>query len=55
MGSLQALASCGEILRGMNCERSTGFFSEIGTKLHDWAVGQAGAGCYSLAALSSND
>ena len=34
---------------------STGFSSEIGTKLRDWAVGQAGAGCYSLAALSSND
>ena len=34
---------------------STGFSSEIGTKLRDWAVGQAGAGCYSQAALSSND
>ena len=29
--------------------------SEIGTKLCDWAVGQAGAGYYSQAALSSND
>ena len=33
----------------------TGFLSEIGTKLRDWAIGQAGAGCYSQAALSSND
>ena len=33
----------------------TGFSSEIGTKLRDWAVGQAGAGCYSWAAVSSND
>ena len=33
----------------------TGFSSEIGTKLRDWAVGQAGGSCYSLAALSSND
>ena len=33
----------------------TGFSSEIGTKLRDWAIGQAGAGCYSQAALSSND
>ena len=28
--------------------------SEIRTKLCDWAVGQAGAGCYSQAASSSN-
>ena len=33
----------------------TGFSSEIGTKLHDWAVGQAGGSCYSQASLSSND
>ena len=33
----------------------TGFSSEIRTKLRDWAVGQVGAGCYSWAALSSND
>ena len=33
----------------------TGFSSEIGTKLRDWAVGQAGGSCYSQAALSSND
>ena len=35
--------------------RHTGFSSEIGTKLRDWAVGQAGGSCYSRAALSSND
>ena len=29
--------------------------SEIGTKLRDWAVGQAWGSCYSLAAVSSND
>ena len=29
--------------------------SQIRTKLHDWAVGQARAGCSSQAALSSND
>ena len=34
---------------------TTGFSSEIGTKLRDWAVGQAGGSCYSQAALSSND
>ena len=34
---------------------STGFSSQIGTKLHDWAVGQAWGSCYSWAALSSND
>ena len=33
----------------------TGFSSEIGTKLPDWAVGQAGGSCYSRAASSSND
>ena len=33
----------------------TGFSSEIGTKLRDWAVGQAGGSCYSRAAVSSND
>ena len=33
----------------------TGFSSEIGTKLRDWAVGQAGGSCYSWAALSSSD
>ena len=33
----------------------TGFSSEIGTKLRESAVGQAGGSCYSWAALSSND
>ena len=33
----------------------TGFSSEIGTKLRELAVGQAGCSCYSRAALSSND
>ena len=33
---------------------NTGFLSEIGTKLRDWAVGQAGGSCYSQADLSSN-
>ena len=37
------------------CAAFTGFSSEIGTKLRDWAVGQAGGSCYSRAALSSND
>ena len=35
--------------------QDTGISSEIGTKLRDWAVGQAGGSCYSQAALSSND
>ena len=34
---------------------STGISSQIRTKLRDWAVWQAKAGCYSQAALSSND
>ena len=34
---------------------TTGFLSEIGTKLRESAVGQAGGSCYSRAALSSND
>ena len=37
----------------LNC--FTGFLSEIGTKLRDWAVGQAWGSCYSWAAVSSND
>ena len=36
-------------------KRFTGISSEIRTKLRDWAVWQARAGCYSQAALSSND
>ena len=31
----------------------TGFLKQIGTKLRDRAVGQAGAGCYSVAELQS--
>ena len=38
-----------------NYRCTTGFSSEIGTKLRDWAVGQAWGSCYSWAALSSND
>ena len=33
----------------------TGFSSEIGTKLRESAVGQAGGSCCSRAELSSND
>ena len=33
----------------------TGILSHLGAKLRDWAVSQARAGCYSQAALSSND
>ena len=36
-------------------QASTGFSSEIGTKLRDLAVGQAWGSCFSWAALSSND
>ena len=36
-------------------ERCTGFLSQIGTKLRDWAIGQAWGSCFSWAALSSND
>ena len=42
-------------LNRRDSERCTGISSEIGTKLRDWAVGRAGAGCYSGAVLSSND
>ena len=34
---------------------NTGISSHIRTKLRDWAIWQARAGCYSQAALSSND
>ena len=37
----------------MKCSR--GILSQIRSKLRDWAVWQARAGCYSQAALSSND
>ena len=41
--------------RADNSKSYTGFSSEIGTKLRESAVGQAGGSCYSWAALSSND
>ena len=34
---------------------NTGFSSQIGTRLRDWAVGKAWGSCYSWAALSSHD
>ena len=49
---VQSLISNKEVSQYLNI---TGFSSEIGTKLRDWAVGQAGGSCYSRAALSSND
>ena len=50
----------GKSRRGLIKEESyiygyTGFLSEIGTKLRDLAVRQAGGSCYPRAALSSND
>ena len=36
----------------LSVKRITGISSQIEAKLRDWAVGQAGAGCYSRAALS---
>ena len=47
---LHALYKSAEVRRG-----PTEFSSHIGTKLRDWAIGQAGAGCDSHAGLSSND
>ena len=43
------------VQKGLNTYLCKGILSEIRTKLRDWAVGQVGAGCYSWAALSSND
>ena len=40
---------------GVLAQTGTGFSSQIGTKLRDWAIGQAWGSCYSWAALSSND
>ena len=46
----------GRILKNFGLEVTyTGFSSEIGTKLRESAIGQAGGSCYSRAALSSND
>ena len=39
----------------LNLHYPTGILSHLGAKLRDWAIRQAGAGCYSWAALSSND
>ena len=57
---LDAAAALPAVVRARNLKpaanlQCTGFLSEIGTKLRDWAVGQAGGCCYSRAALSSND
>ena len=43
------------LITQIEIELCTGYSSQMGTKLRDWAVGQAGAGCYSQAALYSND
>ena len=43
------------VLSSLSKASSTGFSSEIGTKLREAAVGQARGSCYSRAALSSND
>ena len=51
--STASVATAGTTAGSFSC--ITGFSSEIGTKLRDWAVGQAGGSCYSRAALSSND
>ena len=50
--SMEITCGCMELLEvGL----ATGFSSEIGTKLRESAVGQAGGSCYSWAALSPND
>ena len=36
-------------------ESHIGISSHLGAMLRDWAIGQAGTGCYSWAALPSND
>ena len=45
----------GKLGRPHSMQGTTGFLSEIRTKLREWAVRQAGAGCYFQAELSSND
>ena len=40
---------------GVLAQTGTGFSSQIGTKLRDWAIGQAWGSCHTWAALSSND
>ena len=57
-GGLGCDLSCLKIpsqLINVETARATGFLSQIGTKLRDWAIGQAGDSFYSRAALSSND
>ena len=49
------LAYPAEFERHSVLAQTTGFLSEIGTKLRESAVGQAEGSCYSWAALSSND
>ena len=41
--------------RRVTMGKCTGILSQIGTKLRVWEIGQAGASCYSWAALSSNN
>ena len=36
-------------------ESHIGISSHLGAMLREWAIGQAGTGCYSWAALPSND
>ena len=55
LGKLGAVATLRQQCPQMTQRRCTGLLSEIGTKLRDWAVGQAGGSCYSWAALSSNN
>ena len=45
----------GEVVSVMTGEVHTGISSHLGAKLRDWAARQAEAGCYSWAAMSSND
>ena len=45
----------GRVSYRMSQIQCTGISSQIRTKLRDWAVWQARAGCYSQVTLSSND
>ena len=42
-------------VRRVSIQHNTGISNQIRTKFRDWAIWQARAGCYSQAALSSND
>ena len=55
LGRLGAAATLGQHCPQMTQRRCIGILSQIRTKLRDWAVCQARTGCYSQAALSSND